>query len=339
MKVLVKRAGQKGYASVDVEAHATVEDIMAHILREYSVNYARRVFRVTSAGNSLDWSTPLAEQVALRPSQSPIVDILPRVCGGGGDGGSTGAEDRAAYLAMYAGKKHDKVDPAEQRLAQYTTCHLSGKPLQPPCVCDELGNIYNKDAVLTGLLSKTVPKGLPHITSRKSVFDVTLYPFGDSKGSDKDNVIKYGCPVTQLPLNGKYRFVVVRHTESGTGHIVSEKAVKEMGLVVEETIGGRYEDPLLIYPQGDELDAMLDIVMEKHQQQKKDKALKKARKNKHARSEAAAGMSHGKKSKVEALKPKDADAGVWASLFTKKKDVEISNTTKDYMTRGGVKYI
>ena len=339
MKVFVKRAGQKGYASVDVEAHATVEDIMAHIVEEYSVNHAQRAFRVTSAGNSLDWSIPLAEQVPLSPSQPPIMDILPRLCGGGGDGGSTGAEDRAAYLAMYAGKKHDKVDPAEQRLAQYTTCHMSGKPLEPPCVCDELGSVYNKDAVLTGLLSKTVPKGLPHITSRKSVFDVTLYPFHDSEGKGKDHVIKYGCPVTQLPLNGKYRFVVVRHAESGKGHIVSEKAVKEMGLVVEETIGGKYMDPLLVYPQGEELDIMLDTVMEKHQQQKKDKAMKKARKNKHARSEPAADMPQSKVSKVERLKPKDADAGVWASLFTKKKDGEISNTTKDYMTRGGVKYI
>ena len=32
-----------------------------------------------------------------------------RLRGGGGDGGSTGAESRASYLEMYAGKKQEKV--------------------------------------------------------------------------------------------------------------------------------------------------------------------------------------------------------------------------------------
>ena len=77
-----------------------------------------------------------------------LVELLPRLAGGGGDGGATGAESRSSYMEMYMEKKPDKVNPEEQRLARWTTCHLSGLPLAPPCAADELGNLYNKDAVL-----------------------------------------------------------------------------------------------------------------------------------------------------------------------------------------------
>lgn len=147
------------------------------------------------------------------------LELLPRLRGGGGDGGSTGAESRSCYLEMYAGKKADKVgargrmgvlpevcvpthggseclrgdpvrqgieactragwlvysercvgvwltltltqqrpppspapprqvNPEEERLAKWTMCQLTGQPLTPPCVVDELGNLFNKDAVI-----------------------------------------------------------------------------------------------------------------------------------------------------------------------------------------------
>lgn len=40
------------------------------------------------------------------------------------------------------------MNPEEERLARWTTCQLSGMPLQLPCVADELGSLFNKDAVL-----------------------------------------------------------------------------------------------------------------------------------------------------------------------------------------------
>lgn len=41
-----------------------------------------------------------------------------------------------------------QVNPAEELLARWTTCRLSGLPLTPPCCVDELGYIFNKDAVI-----------------------------------------------------------------------------------------------------------------------------------------------------------------------------------------------
>ena len=67
-----------------------------------------------------------------------------RARGGGGDGGSTGAESRSAYLEMYAAPKADAVDPEVTARAARTTCALTAAPLVEPIVADELGSLFNK---------------------------------------------------------------------------------------------------------------------------------------------------------------------------------------------------
>ncbi len=52
-----------------------------------------------------------------------------------------------------------QVNPEEERLARWTTCQLTGMPLQPPCVCDELGSLYNKDAVIQVSLDRSGASG------------------------------------------------------------------------------------------------------------------------------------------------------------------------------------
>ena len=42
-------------------------------------------------------------------SDGSVVRLHTRLCGGGGDGGSTGAESRVSYLEMYASKRPEKV--------------------------------------------------------------------------------------------------------------------------------------------------------------------------------------------------------------------------------------
>ena len=41
-----------------------------------------------------------------------------------------------------------KVNPIEEKLARWTQCQLSGEPLQQPVVADQLGYLFNKDAVI-----------------------------------------------------------------------------------------------------------------------------------------------------------------------------------------------
>lgn len=333
----VKFPNQDGishFFACSLEENTTVENIVESLSLPLDVVDFRLVGCLSH--RSLHPTVPILQQLKARRINDACFDILPVVRGGGGDGGSTGAEDRAAYLAMYAGKKPDKVDPVEQRLSLFTTCRISGEPLHPPCVCDDLGSLFNKDAVLTALISKSVPKSLAHITSRKSVHDVVLYPVDGT-----DPRVRFGCPVTGLSLSGRYRFVAVKSTEDGAWHVVSEKAVKELPVVVQAKIGSPLpdkEDRLPIYPQGDELDGLLDTVMSKHREELLEKAAKKAKKDKRKKKcqEEVEGTS--KMRKTDASIPEGATPAVWKSLFVDKKN-KAPEGDAGYMTRGVRKYI
>lgn len=65
-----------------------------------------------------------------------------------------------------------QVNPVEAKLAKWTRCNLSGEPLHPPCVADELGNLYNKDAMVQALVSKSLPGSLSYISSLKHLIDL-----------------------------------------------------------------------------------------------------------------------------------------------------------------------
>ena len=55
-------------------------------------------------------------------------------------------------------------------MAKWTRCQLSGQPLNPPCVSDELGHLFNKDAIVNALMEKTVPPALAHISRYASLW-------------------------------------------------------------------------------------------------------------------------------------------------------------------------
>lgn len=65
-----------------------------------------------------------------------------------------------------------QVNPVEAKLAKWTRCNLSGEPLHPPCVADELGNLYNKDTMVQALVSKSLPGSLSYISSLKHLIDL-----------------------------------------------------------------------------------------------------------------------------------------------------------------------
>ena len=53
-----------------------------------------------------------------------------------------------------------QVNPAEAKQALWTQCRLSGERLRPPCCSDELGSLFNKDSVVTALVTKVLNTGL-----------------------------------------------------------------------------------------------------------------------------------------------------------------------------------
>ncbi|GLT25388.1 hypothetical protein SLA2020_005190 [Shorea laevis] len=148
--------------------------------------------------------------------------LLPRLPGGGGDGGATGAESRDCYLNMYAEKKPDKVDPNEQRLSKWLNCALSNEPLREPCVIDKLGNVFNKEALVEALLERKLPKEFGHIKGLKDMVNIkmSMIPGEELVG----DVARFQCPISGLEFNGKYKFFALRTC----GHVLSAKALKEV---------------------------------------------------------------------------------------------------------------
>lgn len=69
--------------------------------------------RLTCAGVTLE------DEQAVQPCAT--LQLSYRMCGGGGDGGSTGAESRSCYLEMYKGKQVWSFD-------------LRLLALDPPCI-------------------------------------------------------------------------------------------------------------------------------------------------------------------------------------------------------------
>ncbi|CAN6841356.1 hypothetical protein Bca4012_048662 [Brassica carinata] len=176
-------------------------------------------FYVALDGKPLNASTRI--QVSNLPSVSMLA-LYPRLLGGGGDGGATGAESRDCYLNMYAEKKPDKVDPNEQRLSKWLNCALSNEPLAEPCVIDLLGNLFNKEALVNALLLKRLPKQFSYIKGLKDMVNIKL---AEVAGFDGDTTsAKFQCPVSGLGFNGKYKFFALR----GCGHVMSAKALKEV---------------------------------------------------------------------------------------------------------------
>ncbi|GIL81825.1 hypothetical protein Vretimale_1422 [Volvox reticuliferus] len=265
MQLFVRCGLPVGTLAVDCAPSDTVADLKDRLSTKDGQLGPCRFMRLQHAGVSLPDERILGDVCGLGPDAT--LHLSYRLRGGGGDGGSTGAESRSCYLEMYLGKKADKVNPEEERLAKWTRCHLSGEPLTPPCVVDDLGNLYNKDALIQRLLDKTIPPALAHITGLKSVTELKMHPakrsgtgppnakaaasqtcFQPSNDSD------FCCPVTGVAFNGRYKFVVLRPS----GHVVSEKALKEVPAVVEELAGKKVSEleTVPVNPGGEQLEQL-----------------------------------------------------------------------------------
>jgi hypothetical protein len=123
--------------------------------------------------------------------------------------------------------KSEKADQEELRVLKSQTCALSEEPLQEPIVACQLGNLYNKVALLERLLARTLPEKFQHITSLKDIVTCkfSTKPTNNSSGTHTGNDgVKYYCPITMIEFNGKHPFVVM----SSCGCVLSERAIKEV---------------------------------------------------------------------------------------------------------------
>jgi|TARA_B110000003_G_scaffold272826_1_gene309440 hypothetical protein len=296
--------------------------------------------------------------------------------GGGGDGGATGAESRSAYLEMYAwnggttfSRKKESLggfvrysaqstvrdrDEAEEDLARWFTCALTEEPLESGengVVVDRVGALYNKEPVLKALRDKAIdgvalPKRIEHITGMKALVTCKF----EKRRADKSSKVEsssvnarnfrcgnaeavFACPITGLDFNGKTKFVVMRPS----GVVVADKALREAKAAVEEMNDGlKLADappPIPVNPRGEELELLKAILDE--EKAKKD-SKKKAKRGKSDATRGDAGENAAKRKKFVAQAPKNADAAVYASLFTSSAD-PADDKDDDFLARNARK--
>ena len=128
----------------------------------------------------------------------------------GNDGGSIANRSDLAKEK----KKQKRPDRTSYLAAKAKLCALSQDRLQVPIVACKLGFLYNKDAILTHLIKKSMPKQFSHITSLKDVKQLSLHQTDSA----------FLCPITQQELNGIHRFRVMWDC----GCVLSDKALQEI---------------------------------------------------------------------------------------------------------------
>lgn len=138
----------------------------------------------------------------------------------GNDGGTIAAK-RADLVKTASDKKKEGATPEELAGAALTTCALTGAPLAPPLLCDELGGLYNKEAVMEAVLAKSLTVRVPHLRSMKAdLFAVKPVPRGAAGGggaaaagealagaaTERTAVGEalFACPVTGIAADGRY---------------------------------------------------------------------------------------------------------------------------------------
>uniref|UniRef100_A0A803MKU3 Ubiquitin-like domain-containing protein n=1 Tax=Chenopodium quinoa TaxID=63459 RepID=A0A803MKU3_CHEQI len=223
-------------------------------------------------GKKLDKSSTIGSSGIAANS---TINLHFKLLGGGGDGGSTCAESRDCYLKMYAEKKPEKVDPNEKRLSKWTTCALSFEPLKPPCVIDRLGNVFNKEALVKGLLAKSLPKPFSlYIKGLKDLIPIQL----SSVEGDKVEGSRFQCPISGFEFNGNYRFYAL----SKCGHVISAKALKEIKssacIVCHEEF--EEDDKIVINGTDEEVDVLRNKMIEMKDKEREKKAATKVKKSK-----------------------------------------------------------
>ncbi|KAJ1891622.1 Replication termination factor 2 [Coemansia sp. S17] len=110
-------------------------------------------------------------------------------------------------------KKDEKADRKNQAIAQNFFCALSKLPLKEPIVGDELGRLYNREAVLEYLLDRSAfgdgHSICDNIQSLKDVktLNVTANPSTNKNQSfEGQPAAQFVCPITMRELNGNSAF-------------------------------------------------------------------------------------------------------------------------------------
>lgn len=160
-----------------------------------------------------------------------------------------------------------QLDAREEHLALWTCCRLTRQPLggedgTRDVVACPLGYLYDREAVLVALKQRLLdeqpmPPLASHIDSLKDLvtLHLTQAPAQNQQRRGTASVadaaefleaahVRFVCPVTELPMNGRHRFVALRPS----GVVVSERALKQVPDAVTELLGGQTLEAQQVLP-------------------------------------------------------------------------------------------
>ena len=143
----------------------------------------------------------------------------------GGDGGTI-TNDRKFVRGIYKSDEDKGKNLTQHQVLRSKLCAQSNQSLCEPIVACEMGNLYNKEAMLTALIDKTLNPTHAHIRGLKDLKTLRFTPNPAIVADSDDDVPMFTCPVTGLLLNGIHPFVVIWTT----GWVLSEKAIRELGI-------------------------------------------------------------------------------------------------------------
>eukprot|EP01062_Namystynia_karyoxenos_P063422 TRINITY_DN56228_c0_g1_i1.p1 TRINITY_DN56228_c0_g1~~TRINITY_DN56228_c0_g1_i1.p1 ORF type:complete len:332 (+),score=127.11 TRINITY_DN56228_c0_g1_i1:104-997(+) len=154
----------------------------------------------------------------------------------GGDGGAIANNRRFLPQAhMSQVKDLEEKDRYTVDRERWTRCQLSKRPLMPPLVADELGNLYCKEAVLAALQMKQTVAA--HVRTLRDLTTIKPEPnpekeavhqalaCGDDGAAEEELIDLWICPVTQQTANGRNKFMFGR----SCGCVFAARAVAQVG--------------------------------------------------------------------------------------------------------------
>jgi len=227
--------------------------------------------------------------------------------GAGADGGSMPTRwelvdmYKAGSGALGSARAVDAVDPAAATKMRWSTCALTQERLDEPVVACELGYLYNKEALLSAVLRKSLPPKYAHVKGLKDVVQLQLTARlrseregaddgvsrvgQDGFGGSNTEAFRWMCPLTNRMMGSGHSFVVLFET----GVCVSKSALRECGGDNTCPVSGTpYEPELVVTLNAQEEEAELQAMRERMEARRAKKKATKAAK-KAAKKEAGGG--------------------------------------------------
>lgn len=151
----------------------------------------------------------------------------------GCDGGSI--PKRHEVVKSKTSQADDKNNDISSR---WNFCALSGLRLKQPIVACQLGHLFNKDSIIEYILDSRISTSstsverscsyhiVRHIKSLKDVTELKLTTVSSKsdQGTESSSSQKFACPITNLEMNGKYKFCYLKTC----GCVVSDRALKQI---------------------------------------------------------------------------------------------------------------